>query len=214
MAEPAPDLNPADVGPLLGGLSAPLAAVSTHAEGISNAQIAVAVTAASIVPQRPRLIVQIYHTNFTHGLIVSSGVLAINFLDVEQLPLIWKLGMHSGRDGNKLLDVPHTAGATGSPLVDGCYGFLDCRVINAMDGGDMTAFLVEVVAGQTNGGQRMTWREARPRLPQHWADQWDRKIAGEIDVSLETMGGVDPAAWAGRLRARPSQGGTMRPTPQ
>lgn len=214
MVETAPDLNPADVGPLLGGLTAPLAAISTNAEGISNAQIAVAVTAASIVPQRPRLIVQIYHTNFTHGLIVSSGVLAINFLDVEQLPLIWKLGMHSGRDGNKLQDVPHTAGATGSPLFDGCYGFLDCRVINAMDGGDMTAFLVEVVTARTNGGQRMTWREARPRLPQHWADQWDRKIAGEIDVSLETMGSVNPAAWAESFGARPSRGGTMRPSSQ
>ena len=70
VARPAPDINPDDVGPLLGGLSAPLAAISTRVpRDVSNAQIAVAITAASIVPQRPRLIVQIYHTNFTHGLI-------------------------------------------------------------------------------------------------------------------------------------------------
>ena len=196
MTPDTPDLGPADVGPLMGGLTAPLAAVSTRAGDVSNAQIAVAITSASIVPQRPRLIVQIYHTNYTHGLIASSGVLAINFLDTEQLPLIWQLGMHSGRDSDKLQDLPYTAGATGSPRFDRCYGFLDCRVINAMDGGDMTAFLVEAVAGQTNGGSRMTWREARPRLPKHWADEWDRKIAGEIDVSLATMNRVDPSAWA------------------
>ena len=65
-----------------------------------------------------------------------------------------------------------------------------------MDGGDMTAFLVEALAGHTNGGQRMTWREARPRLPRHWADEWDRKIAGEMGVSLGSMGQIDPAAWA------------------
>ena len=199
MTPDTPDLDPANVGPLMGGLTAPLAAVSTRAGDVSNAQIAVAITSASIVPQRPRLIVQIYHTNYTHGLIASSGVLAINFLDTEQLPLIWRLGMHSGRDGDKLQDLPYTAGATGSPLFDGCYGFLDCRVINAMDGGDMTAFLVEAVAGKTNGGNRMTWREARPRLPKHWADEWDRKIAGEIDVSLATMNRVDPSAWAHRF---------------
>ncbi len=198
MAHSASDVNPADVGPLLGGLSAPLAAVSTRAGDVSNAQIAVAITAASIVPQRPRLIVQIYHTNFTHGLIASSGVLAINFLESSQLPLIWQLGMHSGRDGDKLEDVGHALGATGSPLLEGCYGYLDCRVVNAMDGGDMTAFLVEAVAARTNGGGRMTWREARPRLPKRWADEWDRKIAGEIDVSLGTMSAIDPGAWSRR----------------
>ncbi len=199
MAQAAPDLDPADVGPLLGGLSAPLAAISTRAGDVSNAQIAVAITAASIVPQRPRLIVQIYHTNYTHGLISSSGVLAINFLETSQLPLIWQLGMHSGRDGDKLGGVSYATGATGSPLLEGCFGFLDCRVVNAMDGGDMTAFLVEAVGARTNGGERMTWREARPRLPRRWADEWDRKIAGEIDVSLNTMGAIDPAAWSGRL---------------
>ena len=203
MPDAVPDVRPADVGPLLGGLSAPLAAVSTRSGDVNNAQIAVAITAASIVPQRPRLIVQIYHTNFTHSLIASSGVLAVNFLEASQLPLIWQLGMHSGRDGDKLADVGYSHGATGSPILDGCFGFLDCRVVNAMDGGDMTAFLVEVVAAQTNGGDRMTWREARPRLPGRWADEWDRKIAGEIDVSLSTMGGVDPATWADHFRNGP-----------
>ena len=203
MAHSAPDIDPADVGPLLGGLSAPLAAVSSRVGDVSNAQIAVAITAASIVPQRPRLIVQIYHTNFTHGLIAESGILAVNFLEASQLPLIWQLGMQSGRDGDKLECVGYGRGATGSPLIEGCYGFLDCRVVNAMDGGDMTAFLVEVVAGRTNGGERMTWREARPRLPDRWADEWDRKIAGEIDVSLSTMSGVDPATWADHFRNSP-----------
>ena len=202
MTHSAPDLDPADVGPLLGGLSAPLAAISTRYGDVSNAQIAVAITSASIVPQRPRLIAQIYHTNFTHGLIAASGVLAINFLESSQLPLIWQLGMRSGRDGNKLGGLGYSTGVTGSPLLEGCYGFLDCRVVNAMDGGDMTAFLVEAVAGRTNGGQRMTWREARPRLPRRWADEWDRKIAGEIDVSLETMGEIVPGAWANHFENR------------
>ena len=204
MAHSAPDLDTADLGPLLGGLSAPLAAISTRSGEVSNAQIAVAITAASIVPQRPRLIVQIYHTNFTHDLIAASGVLAINFLESAQLPLIWKLGMHSGRDGDKMQGLGYATGATGSPLFAGSYGYLDCRVVNAMDGGDMTAFLVEAVAAATNGGERMTWREARPRLPRRWADEWDRKIAGEIEVSLDTMDRVNPAAWAGHFR-NPSQ---------
>lgn len=182
---------------MLAGLTAPLAAVSSRSADSVNAQIAVAITSASIVLHRPRLIVQIYHTNHTHGLISASGVLAVNFLETGQLPLIWELGMRSGRDVDKLKEVPHVSGATGSPLIDGCFGFMDCRVVNAMDGGDMTAFLVEVMDAEARGGERMTWRDARPRIPQQWADEWDRKIAGEMDVSLGAMGDVDPAAWAG-----------------
>ena len=196
MLGPAPDIDPADCGPMLAGLSAPLAAVSVRSGDVVNAQIAVAITAASIVLHRPRLIVQIYHTNYTHDLIAASGVLAVNFLDREQLPLIWELGMRSGRDADKMRPVPYSTGVTGSPLIEGSFGYLDCRVVNAMDGGDMTAFLVEVLSARTNGGERMTWRDARPRLPQYWADEWDRKIAGEIEVSLASMGQVDPAAWA------------------
>ena len=197
-----PDVNPSDVAPLLAGLSAPLAAVSTRSGEAVNAQIAVAITAASIVLHRPRLIVQIYHTNYTHDLIASGGVLAVNFLNSDQLPLIWQLGMRSGRDCDKLVDVGYTTAVTGSPLLEGSFGYLDCRVVNAMDGGDMTAFLVEVLSAQTNGGERMTWRDARPRLPQRWADEWDRKIAGEMDVSLSSMGQIDPAAWAAPPAAR------------
>ncbi len=199
---PAPDIDPAQCGPMLAGLSAPLAAVSVRSGDEVNAQIAVAITSASIVLHRPRLIAQIYHTNYTHDLIARSGVLAVNFLETEQLPLIWELGMRSGRDFDKLKDVPHSTGATGCPLIQGSFGYLDCRVVNAMDAGDMTAFLVEVVSAETLGGERMTWRDARPRLPQHWADEWDRKLAGEVDVSLDSMANVDPAAWAGIAESR------------
>ncbi len=187
---------------MLAGLTAPLAAVSTRSGDRLNAQIAVAITSASIVLHRPRLIVQIYRTNFTHDLIAASGVLAVNFLSDAQLPLIWELGMRSGRDADKFETLAYSTAATGSPLIHGSFGFLDCRVVNAMDGGDMTAFLVEVIAARTNGGERMNWRDARPRLPQRWADEWDRKIAGEIDVSLETMGEIDPSPWLERTQSR------------
>ena len=196
------DANLADrAGPLLAGLSAPLAAVSTRHGGTRNAQIAVAITAASIVPQRPRLIVQLYHTNYTHELVSASGIMAVNFLEWRQLPLIWQLGMRSGRDGDKLAAVPHQTGVTGAPLLEGCYGWLDCQVVNAMDGGDLTAFLVEALdAGSdagiytgSHGRRRMSWREARPRLPAEWAAEWERKMARETAISLERMGRIDPA---------------------
>ena len=192
MSASNPGIAPADVGPMLSGLSAPLAAVSTRCGDTANAQIAVAITSASIVLHRPRIIVQLYHTNYTCELVAASGILAVNFLAPEQLPLIWQLGMRSGRDGDKLADIPlaDTSGAselTGSPILAGCFGYLDCRVVNAMDGGDMTAFLADVVSGATWGATPLRWREARPQLPQRWAAEWDRKIAGEMAIAESRM---------------------------
>jgi hypothetical protein len=61
-------------------------------------------------------------------------------------------------------------------------------VINAMDGGDMTCFLGQVLDGETLAdGDPLWWRDARGRLPAPWMEEWERKIAGEIEVSLATM---------------------------
>lgn len=182
-----PNVLPSDVAPMLRGLSAPLAAVSTRHGDIVNAQIAVAITTASILPQRPRIIVQLYHTNYTCELVAASGVLAVNFLAPDQLELVWRLGMRSGRDADKLADVDYAGGVTGSPILAGGFGYLDCRVVNAMDGGDLTAFLADVVDGSTRGAAPLYWRDAYPRLPQPWADEWDRKIAGEMAISETQM---------------------------
>lgn len=172
---------------MLRGLSAPLAAVATRHGDIVNAQIAVAITTASIVPQRPRIIVQLYHPNYTCELVAASGVLAVNFLAPDQLELVWRLGMRSGRDADKLADVDYAGGVTGSPILAGGFGYLDCRVVNAMDGGDLTAFLADVVDGDTRGAAPLYWRDAYPRLPQRWADEWDRKIANEMARSETQM---------------------------
>ena len=46
-----------------------MAAVSSAWQGKHNAQIAVAIGAASIVPSKPRVIIQIYKRNLSHDLI-------------------------------------------------------------------------------------------------------------------------------------------------
>ena len=65
-------------------------------------QIAVAIAAASIVPSLPRVLVQIYKTNYSHDLIHGSGAFALHFLRRDQLDLIKDFGLVSGRDKDKL----------------------------------------------------------------------------------------------------------------
>src|SRR5262249_23168528 len=57
----------------------------------------------------------------------------------------WRFGLASGRDGDKLADLPHYAGATGSPLLTDAPAWLDCRVEARLETGDRTVYLAEVV---------------------------------------------------------------------
>jgi flavin reductase (DIM6/NTAB) family NADH-FMN oxidoreductase RutF len=187
------------IAPMMGRLWSPLAAVTSHWHGKRNAQIAVAIGAASIVPGMPRVAVQIYKRNLSHSLIDHSGAFALNFLAKEQLHLIQAFGLVSGRDADKLAGIEYVLGHSGSPLLANCWGYLDCRVVNAMDGGDMTCFLGEVLEGDTlTESGPLWWRDARRELPAQVMEEWDRKIAGEIEFSTLRMRNIDYSPWKPR----------------
>ncbi len=186
----------ADIAPMMGRLWSPLAAVTSRWQGRDNVQIAVAIAAASIVPDRPRVVVQLYKTNLSHDMVLASGAFALNFLRPDQLDLIGDFGLVSGRDRDKLADVDKIAGESGSPLLAECFGYLDCRVINAMDGGDMTCFLADVVDGKTLAqGDPLWWRDARGKLPPEWLAGWEKKQSSEIETSRTTMDDITRKPW-------------------
>jgi flavin reductase (DIM6/NTAB) family NADH-FMN oxidoreductase RutF len=185
-----------DIAPMMGRLWSPLSAVTSHWEGRDNVQMAVAIAAASIVPDRPRVVVQLYKTNLSHDMVLSSGAFALNFLKPGQLKLIGDFGLVSGRDKDKLEGVAKTAGKSGSPLLTDCFGYLDCQVINAMDGGDMTCFLADVVDGKTlDQGEPLWWRDARRDLPKEWLEQWEKKQSSEIATSRARMDSISHTPW-------------------
>jgi flavin reductase (DIM6/NTAB) family NADH-FMN oxidoreductase RutF len=187
----------ADIAPIMGELWSPIAAVTSSWRGQDNAQIAVAISGASIVPDKPRVAVQLYKRNLSHDMVYGSGAFCLNFLREDQLQPIHDFGLRSGRDVDKLADYEYQAGSTGGPLLADCWGYLQCSVVNGMDGGDMTCFLADVVDGatRTKGGP-LTWRHARRAIPAEWTEQWDRKIEAEIAYSSERMTRIDPKPWS------------------
>jgi flavin reductase (DIM6/NTAB) family NADH-FMN oxidoreductase RutF len=185
-----------DIAPMMGRLWSPIAAVTSHWRGRDNVQMAVAIAAASIVPDRPRVVVQLYKTNLSHDMVLSSGAFALNFLRPYQLDLIGEFGMVSGREKDKLEGLAKATGRSGSPLLTDCFGYLDCRVINAMDGGDMTCFLADVVDGKTlDEGEPLWWRDARRDLPKEWLERWESKQSSEIATSRATMDQISHTRW-------------------
>jgi flavin reductase (DIM6/NTAB) family NADH-FMN oxidoreductase RutF len=187
-----------NIAPILGNLWSPLAAVSSHWEGRDNAQLCLSIGGASIVAERPRVVVQIYKPNHSHEMIMGSGAFALNFPRAGQLEWIRDFGLYSARDCDKLASVEYSRGKTGSPLFTDCWGWLDCRVVNAMDGGDMTCLLAEVADGRTiSHGQPLWWRDARQRIPEDWMRAYAEKQVGEVASSRANMEGIDRSPWSG-----------------
>ena len=197
----------ADIAPIMGHLWSPLAAVTSRWQGRDNVQMAVAIAAASIVSDRPRVIVQLYKTNLSHEMVLASGAFALNFLRPDQLDLIGDFGLVSGRDQDKLAGVDQATGESGSPLLTDCFGYLDCRVINAMDAGDMTCFLADVLDGKTLApGDPLWWRDARRQLPTEWMARWNEKQSSETATSRATMDDISYTPWEAPQSLPPRMG--------
>src|SRR5262249_13899696 len=140
------------------------------ADGQADAQIAVTAGAASILPERPRLIVQLWKSNRTHDLALAAGAFAVHLLGEDQLDLVTRLGHRSGHsEPDKLAELEWRAGATGSPILSDCLAYLDCRVAGTLDGGDMTLFLTDVVDGaRVREGPPMTMEWLRANAGPDW----------------------------------------------
>lgn len=108
--------------------------------------VATNVAGASIVPDLPRIAVGLARQHHTWGLVEASGALTLHLLTAEAIDLVWRFGLTSGRDADKLAGVAWTPGPTGSPVLAGALAWLACRVEARFDTGDRTLFLCEVVA--------------------------------------------------------------------
>ncbi len=110
--------------------------------------IATTVTQASIVAEMPRQLITIGKRHNTNTLIEGSGAFAMHLIDETQLDLVWRFGLQSGRDVDKLAGLSFRTGTTGSPLLPEALAWFDCRVEARMDSGDRTVYLAAVVDGR------------------------------------------------------------------
>jgi flavin reductase (DIM6/NTAB) family NADH-FMN oxidoreductase RutF len=140
--------------------------LTAAAGGRQGGLIATFVSPASIVPEQPRVLVSLAHTHYTTELVKASGAFALHLLAEEQMDLVWQFGLESGRNRDKLSGLEVTLGATGSPLLNGTIGWLDCRIETQLDVGDRTLYVAEVIEGRvTNFAPPLTTRRLLERAP-------------------------------------------------
>ena len=110
--------------------------------------VATWVKQASIDPDAPSLAIAVDNCHFTSELISASGAFAAHLIRSDQLDLVWRFAIGSGRDRDKLADLELTSGQTGSPLLADCLASLECKIYDSKNTGDRTYFWADVVAGQ------------------------------------------------------------------
>jgi flavin reductase (DIM6/NTAB) family NADH-FMN oxidoreductase RutF len=167
----------------------PLVIVTASAGGVRSGQAAVSVHGASILPDRPRLTVGLWKSNLTHDLVHASGALGIHLLRSDQDALVYRFGLQSGRDVDKFAGLEVETGPSGSPLLADCLAMFECRIAGALDAGDHTIYLVDVVSSRSGGpGEPLWWRDLRRRMPPERRDQWDARSAENMRLARALLG--------------------------
>jgi flavin reductase (DIM6/NTAB) family NADH-FMN oxidoreductase RutF len=152
-------VDPAAIANVFTSLDRELWLLTAAADGRRGGLIATFVNQASIVPELPRVVVGLAHQHHTWGLVESAGAFALHLLAEDQLDRVWRFGLESGRDSDKLAGLPVRVGATGAPILTDAPAFLECSVVAGLNSVDRTVYLADVVDGAlTRPGPVLTMR--------------------------------------------------------
>ena len=99
----------------------------------------------------PLVAVAVKRGTRTFDVVQAARVFAINVVGAGQQEIASLFFKHVGIEGNQIGGLPFTAGTTGSPILAGLPGYLECKVVEFVDRGDHPLFIGEVVeAGVSN----------------------------------------------------------------
>lgn len=175
---------------------APVIAITSAWEGKVNGQIAVTAVTSSVVHHIPRLLIGIWKGNYTHEFIYNSKKLCIHLLRRDQLSLVKNFGFYTGREVEKFKGIEYRTEVTGSPILEDCHSYAECEVINAMDGGDMTPFLLNVVNGGINSNEQwMTLDYFYDQAPPEWLEEYGHKLSKSVAAYLPIINNIEYKAW-------------------
>jgi flavin reductase (DIM6/NTAB) family NADH-FMN oxidoreductase RutF len=180
----------------LAALWSPLLAITTHHQGRSNGMVAGTGVFASLVPEAPRVLVQITKTSLTHDLVLASRVFALHTLPASpddalksSLSLVRTLGMKSGHDGDKMAGIATKPGVTGSPILAETLTYVEARVVGTLDGEELTIFLADVVGGgRHRSGELLTLQALRQHLPKEWLAEWATSRERQVSEARRRRG--------------------------
>jgi len=117
--------------------------------GAEKSQDVMTATAMFVAENVPLLMISVSKNSTCYDLIEKTGAFALNVASREQVGLAKKVGSTHGRDVDKFKEFGIKAekgSKIASPLIQGSYANLECKVITSMSVTNYMVYLVEVVA--------------------------------------------------------------------
>ncbi len=148
----------------VGAFATGVTVVTTRGEEHAYGMTANAFSSVSLDP--PLVLVCVISPSEGSEHIKRNGCFAVNVLHADQEPLSRYFASRErprGRDAFR--EVPHRIAASGSPVLDGALGYLDCRLHTSHSAGDHEIFIGEVLElGSNPDGEPLVFHGGRYKL--------------------------------------------------
>jgi flavin reductase (DIM6/NTAB) family NADH-FMN oxidoreductase RutF len=119
--------------------------VTSAHDGRRSGLTATWISQVSLDRERPVLLAGLSPRNFTTELVEQSGLFAAHLLTRDSIPLAFRLAASSGRDHDKLADVPLLPTQQNVPLIAAARAWFICRVFRKLSAGDRVFFWADVI---------------------------------------------------------------------
>ena len=100
-----------------------------------------AFTSVSLEP--PLVLICIRNESFATNLLTKSMRYCVNILAEDQRPIAEKFSLAG--EGGRFQNLDFYMGKGGSPIIRGTIGYVDCKIVEVIPGGDHTIFMGEAV---------------------------------------------------------------------
>ena len=151
-------------------------------QGRRSGLVATFVMQASVDPQAPRLLVGMAPNHFTCELAEGAGRLAVHLLRDDQLELVWRFGLSSGRGQDKFAGLSLAGSSVDLPMLDDCLASAECKVADRFVAPGRTFFLCDIVA-ERQISQGMPLRERT--VFEKASPEQRRLLAANMQADLE-----------------------------
>ena len=98
---------------------------------------------ASVSLDPPLVLICIRNESTAKDLFIRSKRYCVNILSEDQQSISEKFSL-AGEAG-RFLNLDFYSGKGGSPIIRGCIGYIDCRIVEVISRGDHTIFLGEAI---------------------------------------------------------------------
>jgi flavin reductase (DIM6/NTAB) family NADH-FMN oxidoreductase RutF len=102
----------------------------------------------------PLVLVAVERIAHSHEYLLKHRIYAMNILANDQEHLSQRFAT---RGPKVFTDLEFKTAATGAPILAGTLGYVDCKVIEILPGGDHDIFVGEILAGEAGEGEPLLY---------------------------------------------------------